>query len=177
MTKRWYVLHVYSTFEQKVANHIKEQATLKGLSDKIGEILVPTIPVIDVKNGKKIEKESKLFPGYILISMEMNDESWHLVSSVPKVTGFLGSGRMPSPISDAEAEKIIKQLKEGVSAPVSSISYEIGEQVRVIDGPFTSFNGVVEAVDIERARLKVIVKVFERDTPCDVEYKQVEKLN
>ncbi|MDG1153977.1 MAG: transcription termination/antitermination protein NusG [Alphaproteobacteria bacterium] len=177
MTKRWYVLHVYSTFEQKVANHIEEQARLKGLSDNIGEILVPTVPVIHVKNGKKVEKESKLFPGYILISMEMNDECWHLVSSAPKVTGFLGSGRMPSPISDAEAEKIIKQLEEGVSAPASSISYEIGEQVRVIDGPFTGFNGIVEAVDIERTRLKVTVKVFERDTPCDVEYKQVEKIN
>lgn len=174
MTKRWYVLHVYSTFEQKVANHIKEQATIKGMIDSFGEILVPTMQVIDVKNGKKVEKESKLFPGYLLVSMEMNDATWALVSSAPKVTGFLGAGNRPSPISNEEAEKIMRQSEEGVSTS-ASISYEIGEHIRVIDGPFAGFNGVVEAVDIDRARLKVTVKVFERDTLCDVEYKQVEK--
>ena len=175
--KRWYILHVYSTFEQKVANHINEQAKLKGQTDKIGEIKVPTVTAIDVKGGKKVEKEMKLFPGYILINMEMSEESWHLVSSAPKVTGFLGSGKRPSPISDAEVAKLLQQMEDGVAAPVSTISYEIGEAIRVIDGPFAGFNGSVEEVDMDRARLKVTVKVFERDTLCDVEFKQVEKLN
>jgi transcriptional antiterminator NusG len=176
MASRWYVIHVYSGFEKKVAAAIREQVEQKGLSDKFEEILVPTEEVVEVKRGAKVSSERKFFPGYVLIKMEMSDETWHLVKNTAKVTGFLGGRGRPSPISDAEAARIINQVQEGIERPKPSISYEIGEQVRVCDGPFTSFNGLVEEVDEERARLKVAVSIFGRATPVELEYAQVEKV-
>ncbi len=176
MASRWYVIHVYSGFEKKVAAAIREQADQKGLSDKFEEILVPTEEVVEVKRGAKVSSERKFFPGYVLIKMDMTDETWHLVKNTAKVTGFLGGRGRPSPISDAEAARIINQVQEGIERPKPSISFEIGEQVRVCDGPFTSFNGLVEEVDEERARLKVAVSIFGRATPVELEYSQVEKV-
>ena len=176
MAKRWYVLHVYSGFEKKISQQIKEQAELKGLSDAIGEIVVPTEEVTEVRRAQKVNTERKFFPGYVLIHMEMSDDAWHLVKDVPKVTGFLGNKNKPSPISDAEAERIMKQQQEGTETRRPAVIFEVGEQVRVADGPFTSFNGVVEEVDEEKARVKVMVSIFGRPTPVDLEYAQVEKL-
>ena len=176
MAKRWYVVHVYSGFEKKVAESIKEQAAAAGMEDLIEDVLVPTEEVVEMRRGQKVSAERKFFPGYILAHMEMNDESWHLVSNTPKVTGFLGSGKKPSPISQKEADRILHQVKEGVDRPKPSITFEVGEQVRVSDGPFASFNGLVEEVDEERARLKVTVSIFGRATPVELEYSQVDKL-
>ncbi len=176
MAKRWYVLHVYSGFEKKISQQIKEQAELKGLSDAIGEIVVPSEEVTEVRRAQKVNTERKFFPGYVLIHMEMSDDAWHLVKDVPKVTGFLGNKNKPSPISDAEAERIMKQQQEGTETRRPAVIFEVGEQVRVADGPFTSFNGVVEEVDEEKARVKVMVSIFGRPTPVDLEYAQVEKL-
>jgi transcriptional antiterminator NusG len=176
MAKRWYVLHVYSGFEKKISQQIKEQAELKGLSDAIGEIIVPTEEVTEVRRAQKVNTERKFFPGYVLIHMEMSDDAWHLVKDVPKVTGFLGNKNKPSPITDAEAERIMKQQQEGTETRRPAVVFEVGEQVRVADGPFTSFNGVVEEVDEDKARVKVMVSIFGRPTPVDLEYAQVEKL-
>jgi transcriptional antiterminator NusG len=176
MANRWYVIHVYSGFENKVASAIREQAEQKGLSDKFEEILVPTEKVVEVKRGAKVSAEHKFFPGYVLIKMDMNDETWHLVKNTAKVTGFLGGRGRPSPISEAEASRIMRQVQEGIERPKPSITFEIGEQVRVCDGPFTSFNGLVEEVDEERARVKVAVSIFGRATPVELEYSQVEKV-
>jgi transcriptional antiterminator NusG len=175
MAQRWFVVHAYSGFEKKVAQSIKEQAATKGLSDLITEVLVPTEEVTEMRRGAKVSAERKFFPGYVLIKMELNDDTWHLVQNTPKVTNFLGAGGKPQPISDREAEQILKQVKEGVERPKSSIVFEIGEQVRVSDGPFESFNGVVEEVDTERNRLKVSVSIFGRPTPVELEFGQVEK--
>jgi transcriptional antiterminator NusG len=176
MPMRWYVVHVYSGFERKVADEIKRQAEQKGLADLIGEVLVPVEEVVEVRRGAKINAERKFFPGYVLARMEMTDQTWHIVKNTAKVTGFLGGNGKPVPITDAEADRIQKQVKEGVDRPRPSIRFETGEQVRVADGPFTSFNGVVEEVDEERSRLKVAVSIFGRSTPVELEYAQVEKI-
>ncbi len=176
MAKRWYIVHAYSNFEKKVAEAIREKAAQQGLEDLFEEILVPTEKVVEVRRGRKVDAERKFFPGYVLVKMEMTNEGFHLIKNTPKVTGFLGADQKPIPISEAEAHRILHQVQEGVERPRPSITFEIGEQVRVADGPFASFNGLVEDVDEERARLKVAVSIFGRPTPVELEFGQVEKL-
>src|SRR5262252_4747032 len=176
MAKRWYVIHAYSNFERKVAESIREQAKQRGLSDLFDEILVPIEKVTEVRRGKKVDAERKFFPGYVLAKMDMTDEAYHLIKNTPKVTGFLGSDNKPMPLSDAEADRIIHQVQEGIERPKPSVSFEVGEQVRVSDGPFASFNGTVEEVDEARSRVKVAVSIFGRATPVELEFGQVEKL-
>ena len=173
---KWYVVNVYSGSEKKVAESIQEQAVLKKMEDKILEVLVPTEEVIEVKKGAKVSAERKFFPGYILVKMVMSDAAWHVVKNIPKVSGFLGSRNKPQPISEREAMKIITQMQEGVERPKTVISFEIGEEVRVADGPFASFIGMVEEIDDEKSRLKVSVSIFGRSTPVELEYTQVEKV-
>jgi len=176
MALRWYVVHVYSGFERKVAQSIREQAQQKGLGDLLAEVLVPTEEVVELRRGAKVNAERKFLPGYVLIKMEMNDETWHLVKNTPKVTGFLGAKGKPAPIPESEIQHVQTQVKEGIERPKPAIIFEVGEQVRVSDGPFTSFNGLVEEVDEEKGRLKVAVSIFGRATPVELEYSQVEKV-
>ncbi len=175
MPTHWYIVHTYSNFEKKVAETIKEQAKAHGLQDAFEEVLVPTEDVIEVRRGQKINAERKFFPGYVLVKMDMSDEAYHLVKNTPKVTGFLGSQKKPVPVTQGEVDRILHQVQEGIERPKPSITFEIGENVRVCDGPFASFSGLVEEVDEERARLKVAVSIFGRATPVELEYAQVEK--
>ena len=176
MTKRWYIVHAYSNFENKVADSIKEQATQKGLGELFEQVLVPTEEVVEMRRGRKIKSQRRFFPGYVLVKMEMTDQAYHLIKNTPKVTGFLGSDSRPVAITDAEAARILNQVAEGVERPRAQITFEVGEQVRVADGPFASFSGEVEEVDHERSRLKVGVSIFGRKTPVELEYAQVEKV-
>ena len=174
---KWYIVHAYSNFEKKVAQHIRDQAKQRGLEDNFSEILVPTEDVIEIRRGRKINAERKFFPGYVLAKMEMTDDAYHLVKDTPKVTGFLGAagGTKPLPVSEREVQAIIGQVEEGVERPKPTIRFDIGETVKVIDGPFASFDGQVESVDEDAARLRVAVSIFGRPTPVDLEYNQVEK--
>ena len=174
--KRWYIVHAYSNFEKKVAESIREQAKQRGLEELFEQVLVPTEKVTEVRRGRKIDAERKFFPGYVLVKMKLTDEAFHLIKNTPKVTGFLGAENKPMPISETEAMRILHQVQEGVERPKPAVSFEIGEQVKVADGPFASFNGTVEDVDEERARLKVAVSIFGRSTPVELDYAQVEKI-
>jgi len=174
MTSRWYIVHAYSNFEKRVAEDIENQARRKGLSDQIEQIVVPTEKVVEVRRGRKVDAERKFFPGYVLVRANLTDEVFSLIKNTPKVTGFLGDSR-PVPITDAEADRILHQVQEGVDRPKPSVTFEIGEAVRVSDGPFASFSGSVQEVDEERARLKVEVSIFGRAVPVDLEFGQVEK--
>jgi transcriptional antiterminator NusG len=176
MAKRWYIVHAYSNFEKKVADSIREKAAATGLGHLFEEILVPTEKVVEMRRGRKVDSERKFFPGYVLVRMDLTDEAYHLIKNTPKVTGFLGTDNKPMAIPDREAERIMAQVQEGVARPKPSISFEIGERIRVADGPFASFEGNVEEVDEERARLKVAVSIFGRPTPVELEYAQVEKV-
>ncbi len=162
---RWYIVHAYSNFEKKVSESIREQAKQRGLEDLFEQILVPTEKVVEVRRGRKVDTERKFFPGYVLVKMNLTDEAFHLIKNTPKVTGFLGADNKPMPISEAEAMRILHQVQEGVERPKPSMSFEIGENVRVADGPFASFSGVVEEIDEGRSRVKVAVSIFGRATP------------
>ncbi len=176
MAKRWYVVHVYSGFEQQAIRSLKERIQHSNLEDKFGEILVPTEEVIEMRGGQKRKSDRKFFPGYVLIHMDMEDETWHLVKEVPKVMGFIGgTSDRPAPISDKEAERIMSRIEEGVNKPRPKVLFEPGEVVRVTDGPFADFNGVVEEVNYEKSRLHVAVTIFGRSTPVELGFGEVEK--
>jgi transcription termination/antitermination protein NusG len=176
MAKRWYIVHTYSNFEKKVMEDIKKQVVQKRLDELFEQIIVPTEEVVEIRRGRRIKSERRFFPGYVLVKVDLTDEAFHLIKNTPKVTGFLGSGLKPVPISDVEANRILNQVAEGVEKPKTTIHFEIGEQVKVAEGPFASFNGQVEEVDEERSRLKVAVSIFGRPTPVELEFGQVEKL-
>ena len=176
MSVYWYIVHVYSGFEKRVAATIEEKVAAMTMGNLIEEVSVPVEEVVELRRGRKVNSERKFFPGYVLVKMDMTEDSYHLIKNIPKVTGFLGSAGKPAPISEAEASRIIHQVKEGIDRPKPSITFEIGEQVRVCDGPFTSFSGMVEGIDEERSRLKVAVSIFGRATPVELEYSQIEKV-
>ena len=172
---KWYIIHTHSGFETKVIANLQEEVNKKKLDSCFAEFLVPTQKVLEIKKGKKVEGEKKFYSGYIMVKMVMNDDTWHLVKKTSKVSGFLGASNRPVPLRDDEADRILNQIKEGVESVVSTISFEVGETVKVAEGPFASFNGVVEEVDVDRSRLKVAVSIFGRATPVELEYTQVEK--
>ena len=178
MAARWYIVHAHSGFEKKVAQAIKEQAVQKNLTDKIEEVVVPVEEVTEVRRGKKVASERKFFPGYVMVKMELTDPTWHMVKNTAKVTGFLGGGKggRPVPITEKEADAIFAQVREGIDHPKSSVVFEVGENVKIIDGPFDTFVGLVEGVDEEKHRVKVSVSIFGRATPVDLDYSQVEKV-
>ena len=173
--KRWYIVHAYSNFEKKVAESIREQAKQRNLADHFEEIMVPTETVVEVRRGRKVNAERKFFPGYVLVKMDLTDEVYHLIKNTPKVTGFLGTDKKTMPISEAEANRILHQVQEGIERPKPSVSFEVGEQVRVSDGPFASFNGTVEEVNPDKGRVRVLVSIFGRATPVELDFMQVEK--
>jgi len=173
---KWYIVHTYSNFERKVAEEIKRQAVVQGLESLIEEVLVPTEEVVEIRRGQKVNAEHKFLPGYVLVRANLTDEAYHLIKNVAKVTGFLGQNNKPMPLRHGEVERILNQVTEGTVSPKSSVNFEIGEQVRVADGPFTSFNGTVEEVDEARSRVKVAVSIFGRATPVELEFTQVEKM-
>lgn len=177
MTARWYIVHAHSGFEKKVAQSIKEQAVQKNLASQIEDVVVPVEEVTEVRRGKKVNAERKFFPGYVMVKMQLNDATWHMVKNTPKVTGFLGGGGKgkPVPITEKEAENIFAQVREGIEHPHAAVSFEVGENVKIIDGPFDSFVGLVESVDDEKQRVKVSVSIFGRSTPVDLDFSQVEK--
>ena len=175
--KNWYIVQSHSNFENKVAGLIKEEAEKANISDKIEEIVIPTHDVTEVKRGKRVQIKKKYFPGYVLIKSEMDNDLYHMIKNLKRVSGFLGSKGIPVPVSDKEIEKILGQIKDGVAQPKSGIEYIIGEKVQVVDGPFASFSGMVEDIDEEKSRLKVSVSIFGRPTPVDLEYNQVEKVS
>ena len=173
--KNWYIVQSHSSFENKVAQEIKEEATKANLADKIEEIIVPTHDITEVKRGKRIQRKKKYFPGYVLLKSEMDNTIYHMIKNLKKVSGFLGTKGTPIPVSEKEIEKILGQIKDGVVQPKSGVEYNVGEKVQVIDGPFASFSGLVEDIDEDKLRLKVSVSIFGRPTPVDLEYSQVEK--
>ncbi|HHO69636.1 MAG TPA: transcription termination/antitermination protein NusG [Gammaproteobacteria bacterium] len=176
MAKRWYVVHAYSGFENRVKQSLKERIERAGMQDKFGEILVPTEEVVEMREGQKRRSERKFFPGYVLVQMEMDDDTWHLVKDVPKVLGFIGgTSDKPAPISDKEADAILHRVEEGAEKPRPKVLFEPGEVVRVIDGPFNDFNGVVEEVNYDKSKLRVAVLIFGRSTPVELDFGQVEK--
>jgi transcriptional antiterminator NusG len=177
MTKRWYVVHAYSGFEKSVQKALRERIERSEVADQFGQVLVPVEEVVDIKNGRRSITERKFFPGYVLVEMEMTDETWHLVKSTPKVTGFVGgTANHPAPISQKEVDSIMQQIQEGVEKPRPKVLFEVGERVRVTDGPFNDFNGTVDEVNYERNKLRVSVQIFGRDTPVELEFGQVEKV-
>ena len=175
--KNWYIVQAHSNFENKVAKLIKEESEKLNFSEKIEEIIVPTHDITEVRRGKRVQRKKKYFPGYVLIKSEMDNDLYHIIKNIKKVSGFLGSKGVPIPVSDKEIEKILGQIKDGVAQPKSAIDYSVGEKVQVIDGPFASFNGLIEDIDEEKSRLKVSVSIFGRPTPVDLEYNQVEKVS
>jgi transcriptional antiterminator NusG len=175
MAAKWYIVQAYSNFEKRVKETLERDAAEKGLDHLFEEILVPTETVVEVRKGRKMESERKFFPGYVLVKVDLTDEAYHLVKNTPKVTGFLGSATKPMPVSEKEVERIVGQIQEGVDSPRPMISFDIGEVVKVVDGPFQSFNGTVESVDEESARLKVLINIFGQGTPVELNYAQVEK--
>lgn len=176
MALRWYIVHTYSNYEHKVKKSLEERVHLSNMQDKFGDVLVPTEEVVEMRVGQKRKSERKFFPGYVLVQMEMNDETWHLVKEVPKVLGFIGgSSDRPAPISDREADKILQRVQEGVDKPRPKVLFEPGEVVRVVDGPFNDFNGVVEKVNYDKSRLRVAVQILGRSTPVELDFAQVEK--
>jgi transcriptional antiterminator NusG len=175
MAAKWYIVQAYSNFEKRVKESLERDAAEKGLDHLFEEILVPTETVVEVRKGRKMESERKFFPGYVLVKVDLTDEAYHLVKNTPKVTGFLGSALKPMPVSEKEVARIVGQIQEGVDSPRPMISFDIGEVVKVVDGPFQSFNGTVESVDEESARLKVLINIFGQGTPVELNYAQVEK--
>ncbi len=175
MAKRWYVIHAHSGFEKRVKTALEERVRITGSGDMFDEILIPSEDVVELRQGKKVTSERKFFPGYVLVKMELTDATWHMVSDLPKVTGFLGGGGKPHPLSEREVANILRQVEIGMEKPKPKVTFAVGENVRVIDGPFASFNGLVEVVDEDKARLKVSVSIFGRSTPVELDFVQVEK--